>query len=71
MLSRLGAVRLAREEARTIIMMKKKAFNSFAIVAVKKFVYVDDILIPVDRDNTAYATAFELFLEFGNDHCSK
>eukprot|EP00972_Heterocapsa_arctica_P016207 2390095-Heterocapsa_arctica.AAC.1 len=71
MLSRLGAVRLTREEARTIVMIKKKALNFFAIVAVKKFVYVDDILIPVDRENMAYASAFELFLEFGNDHCSK
>eukprot|EP00972_Heterocapsa_arctica_P017564 2595841-Heterocapsa_arctica.AAC.1 len=33
MLSRLGAVRLAREEAMTIIMMKKKAINFFATVA--------------------------------------
>eukprot|EP00972_Heterocapsa_arctica_P013698 2021493-Heterocapsa_arctica.AAC.1 len=71
MLSRLGAVRLSREEARTIIIMKKKAFNFFATVAVNKFVYVDDILIPVDQDNMAYASTFELFLEFGNDHCSK
>eukprot|EP00972_Heterocapsa_arctica_P070984 10487719-Heterocapsa_arctica.AAC.1 len=71
MLSRLGAVRRSREEARTIIMMKKKAFNFYATVAVKKFVYVDDILIPVDPENMAYANAFELFLEFGNDHCAK
>eukprot|EP00972_Heterocapsa_arctica_P021615 3179076-Heterocapsa_arctica.AAC.1 len=71
MLSRLGAVRLSREEARTIIMMKKKAFNFFATVAVNKFVYTDDILIPMDRENMAYASTFELFLEYGNDHLSK
>eukprot|EP00972_Heterocapsa_arctica_P030260 4456852-Heterocapsa_arctica.AAC.1 len=70
MLSRLGAVRLSREEARTIIMMKKKALYFFATAAVKKFVYVDDILIPVDQEDMAYANAFELFLKFGNDHCS-
>eukprot|EP00972_Heterocapsa_arctica_P109949 16190042-Heterocapsa_arctica.AAC.1 len=68
MLSRLGAVRLSREEARTIIRMKKKAINFFATVAVKKSVYVDDTLIPVNRENMAYASAFELYLEFGNDH---
>eukprot|EP00972_Heterocapsa_arctica_P000533 78228-Heterocapsa_arctica.AAC.1 len=52
-------------------MMKKKAFNFFVTVAVNKFVYVDDMLTPVDRDNMAYASAFELFLGFGNDHCAK
>eukprot|EP00972_Heterocapsa_arctica_P027789 4087666-Heterocapsa_arctica.AAC.1 len=70
-LSRLGAVRLSREEARTIIMRKKKAFNFFATVAVKKIVYVDDIMIPVDQENMPYASAFELFLECGNDHISR
>eukprot|EP00972_Heterocapsa_arctica_P046990 6934256-Heterocapsa_arctica.AAC.1 len=59
MLSRLGAVRLSREEARNIIWMKKKAFDFFATVAVKKFVYVEDIMIPVDRESMAYASAFE------------
>eukprot|EP00972_Heterocapsa_arctica_P114457 16442531-Heterocapsa_arctica.AAC.1 len=67
MRSRLGAVRLSRIEARNIIWMKKKAFNLFATVAVKKFVYVDDIMIPVDLENMAYASAFELYLEYGND----
>eukprot|EP00972_Heterocapsa_arctica_P017179 2539506-Heterocapsa_arctica.AAC.1 len=52
-------------------MMKKKAFNLCASVAVNKFVHVDDILIPVDRENMAYASAFELFLGYGNDHYSK
>eukprot|EP00972_Heterocapsa_arctica_P030545 4496606-Heterocapsa_arctica.AAC.1 len=62
MLSRLGAVRLSRIEARNITWMKKKAFNFFATVAVKKFVHVDDIMIPVNQENMAYASAFELFL---------
>eukprot|EP00972_Heterocapsa_arctica_P006338 930272-Heterocapsa_arctica.AAC.1 len=51
--------------------MKKKAFNFFATVAVNKFLYADDIIIPVDRENMAYASAFELYLGYGNDHYSK
>eukprot|EP00972_Heterocapsa_arctica_P037882 5575820-Heterocapsa_arctica.AAC.1 len=70
MLSILGAVRLARDEAMTIIMMKRRSISLLSL-QWGKFVYVDDILIPVDRDNMEYASAFELFLEFGNDHCSK
>ena len=68
-LGRIGEVRLTMEEARNIIMMKKKATNFFATVAVQKFAYVDDYL-PVDQANRAYATAFELFLEYGIDHIS-
>eukprot|EP00972_Heterocapsa_arctica_P002935 432817-Heterocapsa_arctica.AAC.1 len=71
MLSRLGAVRLSRIEVRNIIWMKKKAFNFFVTVAVKKFVYVDDMMTPVDSENMAYAIAFKLFLEYGNDHIAK
>eukprot|EP00972_Heterocapsa_arctica_P005906 871582-Heterocapsa_arctica.AAC.1 len=59
MLSRLGAVRLSMEETRNIIWMKKKAYTFFATVAVNRFVYVDDIIVPVDRENMAYASAFE------------
>eukprot|EP00972_Heterocapsa_arctica_P070334 10390331-Heterocapsa_arctica.AAC.1 len=55
MLSILGTVRPSREEARNIIWMKKKAYKLFATVAVKRFVYVDDIMVPVDRENMAYA----------------
>eukprot|EP00972_Heterocapsa_arctica_P056613 8357426-Heterocapsa_arctica.AAC.1 len=40
--------------------MKKKAFNFFATVAVKKYVYVDDMMTPVDTENMAYASAFEI-----------
>eukprot|EP00972_Heterocapsa_arctica_P049538 7290969-Heterocapsa_arctica.AAC.1 len=71
MLSRLGAVRLSRIEARNIIWMKKKAFNVVATVAVKKFVYVDNIMTLVDLENMAYANVFELFLEYGNDYLAK
>ncbi len=51
--------------------MKKKAYDFFATVAVNKFVYVDDMMIPVDLENMAYASAFELYLECGNDRYSK
>eukprot|EP00972_Heterocapsa_arctica_P014898 2193271-Heterocapsa_arctica.AAC.1 len=67
-LSKFGAVRLSRIEARKIIRMKKKASNLFATVAVKKYVYVDDMMIPVGSEDMAYASAFELILEYGNDH---
>eukprot|EP00972_Heterocapsa_arctica_P036106 5312918-Heterocapsa_arctica.AAC.1 len=48
--------------------MKKKAFNIFATVAVKRYVYLDDMMTPVDTEDMAFASTFELFLEFGNDH---
>eukprot|EP00972_Heterocapsa_arctica_P047143 6954834-Heterocapsa_arctica.AAC.1 len=48
--------------------MEKKAINFFATVAVKKFVYVDDMMTPVDSENMAYVSALELFMEYGNDH---
>ncbi len=67
-LSRLGAVRLSRTEARNIIQMKKKAINFFATVAVKRYIYVDDITTHVDQENMPFASAFELYLECGNDH---
>eukprot|EP00972_Heterocapsa_arctica_P065085 9607739-Heterocapsa_arctica.AAC.1 len=28
-------------------------------------------MIPVDRESMAYASAFELYLEYGNNHYSK
>eukprot|EP00972_Heterocapsa_arctica_P054770 8072644-Heterocapsa_arctica.AAC.1 len=28
-------------------------------------------MIPVDRESMAYASAFELYLEYGNDHYSQ
>eukprot|EP00972_Heterocapsa_arctica_P002093 299072-Heterocapsa_arctica.AAC.1 len=43
--------RLSRIEARNIIRMKKRAFNFFATVAVKKYVHVDDMMTPVDAEN--------------------
>eukprot|EP00972_Heterocapsa_arctica_P070567 10425083-Heterocapsa_arctica.AAC.1 len=51
--------------------MKKKAFNFFATVAVKKFGCVDDTMTPVDTEDMAFASAFALFLESGNDHLAK
>eukprot|EP00972_Heterocapsa_arctica_P039650 5843431-Heterocapsa_arctica.AAC.1 len=54
-----------------IIRMKKKAFNFFATVAVIKFVYVDDTMTPLYSEDMAYASTFELSLEFGNDHFAK
>eukprot|EP00972_Heterocapsa_arctica_P004182 620081-Heterocapsa_arctica.AAC.1 len=45
-LSKFGAVRVSRTEARNIIRMKKKAFYLFVTVAVTKFVYVDDTMTP-------------------------
>eukprot|EP00972_Heterocapsa_arctica_P005515 814916-Heterocapsa_arctica.AAC.1 len=50
-LSRFGAVRLSREEARNIIWMTKKATHFFATVAVTKFVYVDDSDIGGSREH--------------------
>eukprot|EP00972_Heterocapsa_arctica_P109303 16094677-Heterocapsa_arctica.AAC.1 len=49
----------------------KKAFNFFATVAVMNYVYVDDTMTPVDSEDMAYASTFELFLEYGNDHYAK
>eukprot|EP00972_Heterocapsa_arctica_P031036 4566349-Heterocapsa_arctica.AAC.1 len=37
----------------------------------RRFVYVDDYLMPVDQANRAYASAFELVLEYGIDHISE
>eukprot|EP00972_Heterocapsa_arctica_P094605 13950654-Heterocapsa_arctica.AAC.1 len=71
LLSRLGAVRLSREEARNIIMMKKKAINFFAAVMVQRFVYLDDVAMPVDQANRAYASTFEFYLEYGTEHIAK
>eukprot|EP00972_Heterocapsa_arctica_P085347 12578428-Heterocapsa_arctica.AAC.1 len=51
--------------------MKKKAFNFFATVAVHKFGYVDDTMTPVESRDMAYASAFESFLEYGNDHLAR
>eukprot|EP00972_Heterocapsa_arctica_P011637 1704771-Heterocapsa_arctica.AAC.1 len=70
-LSRYGAVRLSRIEAMNIIRMKKKAFTFFATVAVKRYVYVDDMMTPLDAEDMAYPVAFELFLEYGNEQCAK
>eukprot|EP00972_Heterocapsa_arctica_P065784 9710824-Heterocapsa_arctica.AAC.1 len=69
-LSKFGAVRLSRIEARSIIRMKK-ASNFFATATVEKYVYMDDMMIPVDSEDMAYASAFELFLEYGNEHLAK
>eukprot|EP00972_Heterocapsa_arctica_P018447 2724668-Heterocapsa_arctica.AAC.1 len=51
--------------------MKKKAFNFFATVAVNKYVYVDDTMTPVDSEDMAYGSTFELYLEYGNNHFAK
>eukprot|EP00972_Heterocapsa_arctica_P027561 4052685-Heterocapsa_arctica.AAC.1 len=53
-LGRLGAVRLTREIARSIILMKKKAVNFYATVAVQKFLYLDDNA-PVEQEYIGYA----------------
>eukprot|EP00972_Heterocapsa_arctica_P037123 5464729-Heterocapsa_arctica.AAC.1 len=54
----------------SIVRMKKKAFNFFTTAAVRKFVYIDDTMTPVDQEDMAYASTFELFLEIGNHHCA-
>eukprot|EP00972_Heterocapsa_arctica_P052033 7656154-Heterocapsa_arctica.AAC.1 len=62
-----GAVRLSRTEARNIILHQKKAYNFFATVAVNNFIYLDDIMIPVDQESMAFASALELYLEYGSE----
>eukprot|EP00972_Heterocapsa_arctica_P032097 4729599-Heterocapsa_arctica.AAC.1 len=54
-----------------IVKMKKKAFNFFATVDVAKFVYVDDVATPVDVEDMASASTFQLYMECGNDHYAK
>ena len=66
-LKEFGAVRLTREEGRTIIRDKKKAFNFFALVNTKKIVYLDDMARLVDESGEPVGT-FEFFLEFGTEH---
>eukprot|EP00972_Heterocapsa_arctica_P111701 16427606-Heterocapsa_arctica.AAC.1 len=55
LLTKLGAGRLTREEGRHIILKKRKAFNFFATVQVKKYVYIDDIMTILDEEGFAEA----------------
>eukprot|EP00972_Heterocapsa_arctica_P029878 4402334-Heterocapsa_arctica.AAC.1 len=57
-LSKYGAVRLSKIEAMNIIRMKKKAFNFAATVAVKRSMYVDNMMTPLDTEDMAYPVAF-------------
>ena len=61
-LSRFGAVRLTREEGRTIIRDKKKYFNFFATVNIKRIIYLDDIATVVNESGGAEPSTFEFFL---------
>ena len=67
-LGRMGAVRLTREEGRTIIRDKKKACNFYAIVNIKRVVYLDDSATIVDESGDAYPSTFEFYIEFGTEH---
>jgi hypothetical protein len=66
-LKEFGAVRLTREEGRTIIRDKKKAFNFFALVNIKNIVYLDDMARFMDKSGEPAGT-FEFYLEFGTEH---
>eukprot|EP00972_Heterocapsa_arctica_P032236 4750812-Heterocapsa_arctica.AAC.1 len=38
---------------------------------VQKFVYLDDVAMPVDQANRAYASTFEFYLEYVTEHIAK
>jgi hypothetical protein len=57
-----GAVRLTREEGRTIIRDKKKAFNFYATVNIKRITYLDDCATIVDESGEAEPSTFEFFI---------
>eukprot|EP00972_Heterocapsa_arctica_P099342 14660827-Heterocapsa_arctica.AAC.1 len=38
----------------------KKVYNFCATVAVKRYVYVDDMMTPVDPEDMAYASTFDI-----------
>ena len=59
-LREFGAVRLTREEGRTIIRDKKKAFNFFALVNIKNVVYLDDMAMILDESGEPAGT-FDFF----------
>jgi hypothetical protein len=62
LLAKFGAVRLTREEGRNIILKKRKAFNFFATVQVKKYVYLDDCMMILDEEGLGEANTFEFFI---------
>ena len=62
LLAKLGAGRLTREEGRNIILKKRKAFNFFATVQVKKYVYLDDTMMILDEEGLGEANTFEFFI---------
>jgi hypothetical protein len=68
LLAKLGAVRLTREEGRNIILKKRKAFNFFATVQVKKYVYLDDYMMPLDETGLGEANTIEFFIEYSTTH---
>ncbi len=67
-LSIFGAVRLTREEGRTIVRDKKKAFNFFAAINIKKVTYLDDCVTIIDESGEAKPSTFEFYIEFGTVH---
>eukprot|EP00972_Heterocapsa_arctica_P082906 12216623-Heterocapsa_arctica.AAC.1 len=51
-----------------MILKKRKAFNFFATVQVKKYVYLDDCMMILDEEGLGEVNAFEFFIECSTTH---